>query len=117
MTNIFKTSAIVAALTLGTAASAQGTFGFQTLVEDDSSITINLVRTSEAGMLAVYDYSTGEFGELLGTAPLNAGANTDVNVVLEPNQASMIAAVIYEGDADTPTMASGWVELDISDDS
>ena len=117
MTNIMKSTALIAALSLGTAATAEGTFGFQTIVDDDSSIMIDLVRTSSAGVLAIYDYSTGEFGELLGTADLNAGANADVNVTLDPNNANQLAAVIYEGEIQTPAMASGWMELDISDDS
>ena len=140
MTNIMKSTALIAALSLGTAATAEGTFGFQTIEDDDSSIItqlqkfgqtqnflkrfgdrgvdeFDLVRTSSAGVLAIYDYSTGEFGELLGTADLNAGANADVNVTLDPNNANQLAAVIYEGEIQTPAMASGWMELDISDDS
>lgn len=117
MTNLIKSTALVAALGFGTAVAADGNFGFQTTVEDDSSIMIDLVRSQEAGVLAIYDYSTGEFGELLGTADLDAGANVDVLVTLDVNNASTLAAVIYEGDVQDPTMASGWVELDISDDS
>ncbi len=117
MTNIMKSTALIAALSLGTAATANGTFGFQTQVQSDSSITIDLVRTSSTGVLAIYDYSTGEFGELLGTADLNAGANVDVLVTLDVNTASQLAAVIYEGEMQTPATATGWVELDVSDDS
>ena len=62
-------------------------------------------------------HSTGEFGELLGTSPLNAGTNADVLVQLDVNTASTLAAVIYEGDLQDPTMASNWIELDISEDS
>ena len=116
MTNLMKTTALVAALGMGTAAAADGTFGFQTTVEDDSTIMIDLVRTSEAGILAIYDYSTGDFGELLGFTELNAGANADVIVPVEHNGAEQLAAVIYEGDLSDPTMASGWMELDVSED-
>lgn len=116
MTNLMKTTALIAALGMGTAASANGTFGFQTTVADDSTITIDLVRTSEAGVLAIYDYSTGEFGELLGYTTLNAGANADVIVPVEANGAESLAAVIYEGDLTDPTMASGWMELDVSEE-
>ncbi len=117
MFNFAKTTALVAALGMGTAATANGTFGFQTTVEDDLTIQLDLVRTDEAGILAIYDYTTGDFGELLGTVDLNAGANTDVIVPLDPNSAQQLAAVIYEGELSDPTMASGWMELDISDDS
>lgn len=52
------------------------------------------------------DYSRGEFGDLLGTTPLNAGVNSDVMVMLYTNTASTIAAVIYEGEELTPDMIS-----------
>jgi hypothetical protein len=111
-----KTTALIAALSLGTAATASNTFGFQATVEDDSSIMIDLVNTSAAGTLAVYDYSTGEFGMLLGTVPLSAGANTDVTVPLDANSANEVAAVIYEGDVTSPSMAAGWVQLRVTED-
>lgn len=117
MFNFAKATALVAALGTGTAATAVGSFGFQTIVEDDSTITLDLIRSDEAGIVAIYDYSTGEFGEVLGTAPINAGANADVLIQLDPNTASTLAAVIYEGELTDPTMASGWIELDVSDDS
>lgn len=117
MTNIFKSTALIAALSLGSAATAESTFGFQTQVEDDSSIMLDLVRTEAAGVVAIYDYSNGEFGELLGSTPLAEGANTDVLVQLDVNTAQQLAAVIYEGDLSDPTMASNWIELDVSDDS
>jgi len=117
MTNIIKTTALIAALSIGTTAVANGTFGFQTTVADDDSITIDLVRASDAGVLAIYDYSSGEFGDLLGMTELNAGVNDDVVVTLETNTADQLAAVIYAGDVTTPDMAAGWMELDVSDDS
>ncbi len=116
MTNLMKSTALIAALSLGTVAAAEGNFGFQTLVQDDSSITISLVRTTAAGVLAIYDYSGGEFGDLLGTADLNAGANSDVNVTLDPNNTTLLAALIYEGEVTTPDMATGWIELDVQDE-
>lgn len=117
MKNLMKSTALVAALGLGTAVAADANFGFQTTVADDSSIQIDLVRTADAGVLAIYDYSTGEFGDLLGTVELNAGANADVIVPLDANTADTVAAVIYEGELTDPTMASNWIELDVSDDS
>lgn len=117
MNNFMKSTAIVAALGMGTAAAAAGNFGFQTIVNDDSAITIDLVRTESAGILAIYDYSGGEFGDLLGTTELNAGANSDVNVTLDNNVAVELAAVIYEGELTTPTLASGWMELTVEEQS
>lgn len=116
MTNFMKSTALIALLGLGfgTATAAQSTFGFQQNIEDDLSITIDLVRAETAGTLAVFDYSLGEFGDLLGTTPLNAGVNTDVMVMLDVNTAQTVAAVIYAGEELTPDMISGWVELDVS---
>ncbi|WP_341366516.1 hypothetical protein [Yoonia sp. BS5-3] len=115
MNTLMKTTAIIAALGLGTVAAAEATFGLQNTVDDDGLITIELVTTPQDGILAIYDYSTGEFGELLGTADLHAGANTDVKVSLDPSGAVDIAAVVYEGDLQEPTMASAWIELDVND--
>lgn len=117
MKNLMKSTALVTALGFGTAAVADASFGFQTQVEDDSSIMIDLVRASEPGVLAIYDYSAGEFGDLLGTVEINAGANVDVIVPLDVNAANQLAAVVYEGEVSDPTMAAGWIELDVSDDS
>lgn len=117
MTNLMKITAIAAALSLGTIAAAEANFGYQVTVEDDNSIMLELVRTPTAGIVAVYDYSTGEFGDLLGSTSLNAGANTDVVVQLDVNSAQQLAAVIYEGELQEPTMASNWIELDVEDDS
>lgn len=117
MNTFVKTTAIAAALTLGTAAAAESNFGLQTVVDNNNAITVDLVRTDAAGMLAIYDYSGGKFGEVLGTAPLTAGVNSTVKITLDNNASEELAAVIYEGDVTEPTMASGWMELSVSDDS
>ncbi|SFS21322.1 DUF7282 domain-containing protein [Yoonia litorea] len=117
MFNFMKTTALVAALGTGTTAAADAWFGSQSQVQDDSSIVLDLIRTDEAGIVAVYDFTGGEFGEMLGMAELTAGANDDVIVPLELNNAQTVAAVIYKGDLTDPTMAANWIELDLSDDS
>jgi len=117
MFNFMKTTAIVAALGTGTAAAADGWFGYQTTVSEDSSITLDLVRTNADGFVAVYDFSTGDFGEMLGTAELTAGANDDVTVPLGENDAQTLAAVIFEGEMSDPAMATNYIELDVADES
>ncbi|SFS19644.1 DUF7282 domain-containing protein [Yoonia litorea] len=117
MFNFMKTAAVVAALGTGTTAAADGWFGLQETVEDNGSITLDLIRTDAAGFVAIYDYSTGEFGEMLGMAELNAGANADVPVNLELNSAETLAAVIFEGEIGDPAIATNWIELDVSEDS
>ena len=117
MFNFIKTTALVAAVGAGTTASADAWFGLQSQVESDSSIVLDLIRTDEAGMVAIYDFTGGEFGEVLGMADLNAGANADVIVPLEASNAQTVAAVIYQGEMTEPTMAANWMELEVSDDS
>ena len=117
MFNFAKSTALVAALGTGTAAAADGWFGLQSTVEDNGVITLDLIRTDEAGVVAIYDYSTGEFGEFLGMAELNAGANDDVRVPLELNTANTLAAVIYQGEMTEPAMGVNFIELDVSDES
>ena len=117
MFNFAKTTALVAALGMGTTAAADGWFGLQETVDDNSSITLDLVRTDAEGFVAIYDYTTGEFGEMLGMAPLNAGANADVNVPLDLNTAQTLAAVIFQGEIGDPAVATGFIELDVSEDS
>ena len=117
MTNFAKTTALVAALGMGSAAAADGWFGLQSTVDDNSSITLDLVRTDADGFVAIYDYSTGEFGEMLGMAEVNAGANADVNVPLDVNVAQTLAAVIFEGEIGDPAIATGFIELDVAEDS
>lgn len=115
MTNLMKTTAFAAILGVSaTAASAAG-FGFQTTVSDDSAITLDLVRADDAGVVVIYDYTGGEFGDVLGTADLNAGANDDVIIPLDNNIAQELAAVIYAGPMTEPSMAVNWIELDVSD--
>ncbi|WP_458789680.1 DUF7282 domain-containing protein [Yoonia sp. MH D7] len=113
MTNIMKTTAVAALLAFGATGVSAASFGYQTLVDESGSITLKLVRADEAGVVVIYDYTGGEFGEVLGTSELNEGANTDVIVALNNNTAVDMAAVIYSGPMTDPTMAAGWIELDV----
>lgn len=116
MKMFMKAAAITATLGLATAASAAGMFGYQTTVSDDNSITIDLVNAAADGELVVYDYTGGEFGDVLGTAPLTSGANTEIVVTLSNNIAQDLAAVIYEGAMTEPTQASDFIVLEVVND-
>lgn len=83
MTSSIKT--IIAAALVATAGSAA--FAGPAIVtgvqKDIKSVaTVDLVRADQAGTLEVYDFHRGERGALLGSADVNAGANTDVKVRL-----------------------------------
>lgn len=117
MKNLMKTAALVAVLGASTTAATAAGFGYQTTVDDSGAITLNLVRADEAGVVVIYDYTGGEFGDVLGTADLNAGVNPDVVIPLDNNIAQDLAAVIYAGPMSEPSMAANWIELDVSDNS
>lgn len=117
MTNFMKTTAFAAAMALTTTGAFAAGFGYQTLVDSNGSITLQLVRADEAGVVVIYDYTGGEFGDVLGSEEIAAGANVDLMVMLENNAAQDLAAVIYAGPMTEPSMAVNWIELDVRDDN
>ena len=66
-----------AAIAAAGGASAATGFGVQRTVSDADTITLNLVAAPADGIVEVFAAGSGE---LLGTAPVNAGANADVQV-------------------------------------
>ncbi len=112
-----KTTAFAAIMALMTTGASAAGFGYQTLVDSNGSITLQLVRADEAGVVVIYDYTGGEFGEILGSSEIAAGANVDLMVMLENNAATDLAAVIYAGPMTEPSMAVNWIELDVRNDS
>ncbi|MEY1555839.1 hypothetical protein AB3Y40_09415 [Yoonia sp. R2331] len=118
MNTLMKTTALAATLALGTTAAYANNFGFQTLVEDNNTIELNLVTSDADGFVVIYDYAGGEFGEVLGTVEVSEGANDDLVVPLDPAaNTTDIAAVLYAGPITTPMEADAWITLDVSDDS
>lgn len=117
MNNLIKAAAVTSALALaGTSAYANNAFSFQETVMDDSTITINNVTAEGPGIVVIYDYHTGEFGEVLGMTDVSKGANTDLRINLGTPPVNDIAAVLYVGDVSTPAYADAWIELDVSED-
>ncbi|MCH2075552.1 MAG: hypothetical protein MK180_01535 [Rhodobacteraceae bacterium] len=100
---MFKQFAIAAtaiALTAG-AASAGSFFGNQDgFSEGDSSLEINLVRADAPGMVVLETLQ----GDVLGSAPVNEGANSDVLVRVRGMGVDhdVIAKLVIDGEvADT----------------
>lgn len=55
---------------------------------------VDLVRAEANSTLQVYDFNNGERGALLGSADVNAGANTDVKVKLSQKAGSDVEFVL-----------------------
>lgn len=79
---MFKTfiAAAATALTLGTAASADGFFSLQSTFDAGSVVELGTVSATGPATVEIFDYHRGEIGALLGTEMLNAGANANVRV-------------------------------------
>lgn len=116
MKNIMKTAAFAASVGMAaTALTAETYFGLQNVVMDDNSITIDLIVAEMDGNVAIYDFSGGGIGELLGSSSINMGANDDVVVNLGENiEGPRVLAVVYEGDITTPDMGAATMTLDVS---
>lgn len=95
---MFKKFAIAAAaiaLTAG-AASANNTFGLLNGFDQDASYyDVNLARTLGEGSVQIENLS----GDVIGTASLNEGTNTDVRVNFKGNRAQgdVVAKLIVDG--------------------
>lgn len=103
------------AATLGTAAIAENAFSYQQMPLEGpvSALTINGLNADSAGVIAVYDYSGADYGELLGTAQVNAGANADVVINLDMPALQDVVAVFYEGALGSPSMGSAMLEIEV----
>jgi hypothetical protein len=88
-----------ALLTTAGMATAQSYFGFTGEMDEDATLTIDTVTTDSAGVLEVYDYHTGERGDLLATEQLANGANADVRVDLgEQPRGDVMAVIVIDGE-------------------
>lgn len=68
-------------------------------VGEDGALTIAEVALPEAGWLTVFSTAAGEAGELLGYVDLPAGVHRDVQVTIDPTQATdtLVAQLRREG--------------------
>jgi len=96
---MFKTSLILAAAVAmtTTAASADNSFGFGDTLDNRSTLDLDLVRSSSAGVVEIYDDANGKLGRLLGTESVKAGANRDVRVNIGRRHNQDVIAVLKIG--------------------
>lgn len=115
MNTLMKAAALAATTAVvGGAAYAQAAFGVQETVMDDRQLTLNLVVADEAGFVAIFDYTDGELGEQIGSAPINAGANQGVQVILDRDPSGpRVAAFVFAGDQTDPMMADARMTIDV----
>ena len=86
--------AAAAVAVTASAASADSYFGFGQTLDAGSAVEINLVTAESNGVLEIYNYAGGQTGELLGSTPVNAGANADVRVGIAPRYLTDVIAVL-----------------------
>lgn len=91
-----KNFALIAATLVATASSVSAGNYFEIGENRDAGTSLKMgqVVTEGAGVLSIYDYTTGEQGTLLGTKTVHAGANTDVRVNVGNNNAYAVLAVL-----------------------
>ena len=68
-----------------------------------TSVTLDLVNTDTDATVEVYDFHGGERGALLGTAPVKAGATTDVFVRFTRPASKSAVAVLNQGGQEVAT--------------
>lgn len=88
---------IIAAATsglIGTAAMADTGFGNGELLESGNSTELGLVLSDFEGTLSIYDYDGGVQGQLLGSTPIHAGANANVEINADVSTKHRALAVI-----------------------
>lgn len=105
--NTFKTTAVAGFIA---ASAATGAFAASDVLmqaepyDGNNLVEFDLVRTSEAGTIYIYESNAGELGEVLGSAEVSAGANTNVNITLDPSIAQELVAAFVPTGSDTPTV-------------
>lgn len=81
---MFKTVslALAAIAASATIASADVNYinSFVAAQDSQTHIELGLVRAEAAGVVEIYDFQTGEAGELLGSTNVHAGVNPNVNL-------------------------------------
>ncbi len=106
MFNTTKIALTAIALSVAAAGSvsADSYITLQQEMMTNDQVTISTVTADVDGYVAVYDYRLGEFGDLLGSAKINAGANSDVIVSFDTPVNGDVMAVIFAGDVTSPDL-------------
>lgn len=71
----------------------------------NSGVTLDLVRSDSPGTVYAYDAREGVDGKVLGTAPVHAGANTDVRITFSRPALRDVLTVLYSGSGATVATA------------
>ena len=119
MFSLKKAAAAALIAAAGTAASAQDYFFLQDRVDEESVVTIEGVTSSMDGMLVAFDYTGGEVGEMLGSAEIAMGANSDVTIDLgvptATGNAQSVIVYLIHGDSMDPAMAVASTVYEVDD--
>lgn len=111
--------ALTAALFTAVAAPAfadSNYFGLSQVIAPTSDLTIENVTSTMDGTVVAYDYHGGEFGDVLGSTEVSAGANVNVQVNLGQTADDDMMLVLYHGGMGEPADAAAWVEIRVEDD-
>jgi hypothetical protein len=92
MKNLLALSAV--ALLVAGPSLADSAFSLDRVQDQGNLVELSNVRAEGAGVVEIYDFSRGEVGRLLGSAPVNAGANAEVRIALQGNPLNDALAVI-----------------------
>ena len=88
---------LLAAISVGSAASAESYFTCMNPLDRDSSLELGTITSDGDGIVEVYDYRLGEQGELLGTVEVNEGANANVRLNLTMAPLGDLLAILTVG--------------------
>ena len=91
---------IIAAAAAGitaTAASADSYFSYGETLDDSAALELGTVKSQGDGVVEIYNFAGGKIGALLGTEPVNAGANRDVRVQIGSHYLNDVIAVLKVG--------------------
>jgi hypothetical protein len=102
--SVLKSLAVASVLATTTvAAHASDDYIFIRNTQDFTThVTIDLVRASGAGTVYVYDFHKGTQGDLLGSAEVAEGANTDVKVNFTKSSINDVVAILVVDGAVAP---------------
>lgn len=74
------TTGLLAAMTVGSAASAESYFACMGPIPQQGVLELGSITSDGDGTVDVYDYRLGEQGNLLGSIDVQEGANMDVRL-------------------------------------
>lgn len=99
---MFKNSlaiGLLAAMTLGSAVSAESYFSCMSPLPKEASLELGTITSEGAGVVEVYDYRLGQQGEMLGAVEVSEGANADVrmDISMRP-QGDVLALLKVDGE-------------------